>query len=277
MARQPRTPKTESTALVSWDEELARQAEAAAAQEANTGGGQFFQLRAGVLSFNDSPLPNNEMAVIIADSILENVWYEEAFDADNPSPPTCFAFGRDEPTLAPHASVLAAGQSPENCTACADCPMNEWGSADKGRGKACRNGRRLALLSAGVFSPDGRLKAVDAETLQSSQIAFMKLPPTSIRGYATFVKQVAGALKRPPHGVITKIKVVPDAKTQFKVLFEPLANVPNELMAVAMQRHEEAKKLIDFPYMLGGEEEEEKPAPKTAKGKPAATRKYTRR
>lgn len=291
MARTPRTPKADhpdesaSTALVNWDEELARQAEIAAAQEANTGGGQFFSLKAGVLTFNDSALPNNEMAVIIVDSIAENVYYEEAYDPDNPVPPTCFAFGRDD-SIAAHKTVFDADQVPENSPTCADCPMNQWGSADKGRGKACRNGRRLALLSAGVFKPDGRLDVIDAESLKSSQIAFMKLPPTAINPYGTFVKQVAGALKRPPHGVITKIKVVPDAKTQFRVLFEPIMNVPNSLMGVTMQRHGEAQKVIEQPYMLERDEPPAKPepkgrgrqasAPKTAPAASGRSRKYSR-
>jgi len=38
----------QTTALVKWEEELARQADAAAAQEASTGGGQFFSLRGGI-------------------------------------------------------------------------------------------------------------------------------------------------------------------------------------------------------------------------------------
>ena len=39
------TKKTQTTALVKWDEELAKQAEIAAGMEANTGGGQFFSTK----------------------------------------------------------------------------------------------------------------------------------------------------------------------------------------------------------------------------------------
>lgn len=281
-ARQRAKPaESESTALVNWDEELARQAEIAAAQEANTGGGQFFGLRGGILTFNDAPLPNNEVAVVILDSILENVYYEGDYDPENPAPPTCFAHGRDDTTIAPHDLVKAAGQVPEGGEdGCSGCPMNEWGSADKGRGKACRNTRRLALLAAGVFAPNGAFKMADGDELQKGAIAFMKLPVTSVRGYATFVKQVAGALKRPPHGIITKIKVVPDVKSQFKVLFEPMQPLSGAVLGAVMQRHEEAKKVIDFPYMLDTAEPE--PAPQargraTPKGKAAAAPKTTGR
>jgi hypothetical protein len=80
------------------------------------------------------------------------------------------------------------------------------------------------------------------------------------------VKQVAGTLKRPPHGVFALVKVVPDAKSQFRVLFEVIDKVPNELMGVIMQRHKEVQSLIDFPYQI--DTEEAKPKAKPQKGKP---------
>lgn len=270
-------PASKSNALVKWDEELAKQAEVAAGMEANTGGGQFFSLRSGILSWQDAPLPNNQMAVVILDSILENVFYEGKYDPDTPQSPTCFAFGREEKTLAPHTIVIEAGNA--QCGAsglCDGCEMNEWGSSDVGRGKACRNTRRLAMIPAGTFNQAGKFELIDDEEhFASTAIGFMKLPVTSVKGYASFVKQVAGALRRPPFGIVTKVKVVPDPKSQFKVVFEPIMNLPDELMSAIMQRHEEAKSTIDFPYQPN--DEEAPPPPKRgsrAAAKPARGRKY---
>lgn len=265
------------TEIVKWDEELEKQAEIAAGMEANAGGGQFFSMKAGVLSWQDAPLPNNQMAVIILDSILENVFYEGEYSPDNPQGPICFAFGRDDKTIAPHKVVFENGT--QQCTVCVDCPMNEWGSADKGRGKACRNTRRLAMIPAGTFKTDGKFELFDdVEHLSSAGIGFMKLPVTSVKGYASFVKQVAGALRRPPFGIATKVKVVPDAKTQFRVLFEPLLKLPDEVMGTIMQRYEEAKAVIDFPYRIGDEDGETPLPPKrgrtTAKPIKIKGRKY---
>lgn len=271
-------PASKSTALVKWDEELAKQAEVAAGMEANTGGGQFFSLKSGILSWQDAPLPNNQMAVVILDSILENVFYEGKYDPDTPQGPTCFAFGREEKTLAPHTIVIEAGNA--QCGAsglCDGCEMNEWGSSDVGRGKACRNTRRLAMIPAGTFNQADKFELIeDEEHFASTAIGFMKLPVTSVKGYASFVKQVAGALRRPPFGIVTKVKVVPDPKSQFKVVFEPIMNLPDELMSAIMQRHEEAKSTIDFPYQPN-DEEAAPPPPKRgsrAAQKPARDRKY---
>jgi hypothetical protein len=273
MARASKT--STSKAITTWDEELAKQAEVAADMESSSATGQFFSLKGGMLSWNDAPLPGNQMAVVILDSIIENTYYQEAYDPDSPSGPSCFAFGRDEKTMGPHDQVVALGlnQSPD----CDSCPMNQWGSADKGRGKACRNSRRLAMIPAGSFSRSGEFELIDdLEHYETADVGYMKIPPTSITGYATFVKQTAGALRRPPHGIITKVRVVPDSKSQFKVVFEPIMNVPNELMGAIMKRNGEAKSLIDFPYQPNDVEEQPK---KQARGKvqkqtPARSRKY---
>lgn len=269
------TKKTQTTALVKWDEELAKQAEVAAGMEANTGGGQFFSTKGGVLSWQDAPLPGNQMAVVILDSVLENVFYEGRYDPDVPQGPTCFAFGREEKTMAPHQLVIDAGN--EQCGAsglCAGCPMNEFGTAEVGKGKACRNTRRLGMIPAGTFNAAGKFELnEDEDHYETTAVGFMKLPVTSVKGYASFVKQVAGALRRPPFGIVTKVKVVPDPKSQFKVVFEPIMNLPDELMGAIMKRHEEVKSTIDFPYQPA--EEETAPAPKRgsrAAAKPVAKR-----
>ena len=256
--------KNEKNLPANWDEELARQAQVAAGMENSTATGQFFSLRGGNLSWNDAPLPNNQMAVIIVDSILENVYYEGRFDPDTPQSPTCFAFGRDEKEMCPHNSVVENGS--QQSDACSSCEMNQWGTAVTGRGKACRNVRRLAMIPAGILE-NGKFKIFEEDDhFESTAIGFMKLPVTSVKGYAAFVKQIAGALKRPPHGIITRVSVVPDSKSQFKVVFEPIMSVPNELMSTVMKRHEEAQSVIDFPYTLDDGSEPEPPK-KGVKGK----------
>lgn len=248
------------TAVAKWDEELARQAAIAKGMEDSTASGQFFSTKGGILQWNDAPLPGNQMAVVILDSILENVFYEGKYDPDNPQGPTCFAFARVENELQPHKIVVEANNHQHSH--CDGCPMNEWGSAETGRGKACRNTRRLGMIPAGTLDEAGKLKLFDdPDHFKSAAVGYMKLPVTSVKGYASFVKQIAGALKRPPFGIATRVKVIPDPKNQFRVVFEPIMNLPDELMEVILKRHEEVKSSIDFPYTPF--EEEEAPAPRS--------------
>ena len=258
---------------MNWDEELAKQAQVAAGMEESVATGQFFGLKGGLLTWNDSPIPGNQMAVIIIDHILENVYYDGRFDPDTPQAPTCFAFGRDDKTMAPHKVVMEAGANKDS--ECSECELNQWGSADTGRGKACRNVRRLAMIPAGTLDGSKFKMFDDAAHFENASIGYMKLPVTSVKGYAGFVKQVAAALKRPPHGIITKVSVVSDPSTQFKVIFEPLMEVPNELMRTIMKRNEEVRAVIEFPYTLDDNTEQNGKGRGGAKKPPAKTkRKY---
>lgn len=231
---------------VTWEEELAKYAKEESAQEANAGGGTFFSTRAGQLALNGVPFAGNQVACVVLDAVLENVYYEGDYDPDAPQPPKCFAFGRDEAEMAPHEAV---GQNAE-AEACADCPKNKWGTADKGKGKACRNVRRLALIPAGTIDQETGVFAPfkDPKKLEQAEIAYLKLAVMSVKGYANYVKQVAGAFSRPLWAMYTLVKVVPDPKAQHKTLFTALGKVPDELIPVLKQRHQAAGTTIEFPY-----------------------------
>lgn len=263
--------KPQSTTLVKWDEELAKYAEASASMEANSGGGQFFSTKNGILSWQDAPVKDNQMAVIILDSIIEHVYYEGAYNPNVLQSPSCFAFGRGDKSLTPHAAVISVG-TPQH-DKCEGCPHNEFGTAKLGKGKACRNIRRLGVIPAGNFAANGKFEFFpDPDHYTTTPVGFLKLPVTSVKGYSSFVKQIVGALKRPPFGVITKVKVVPDHNDQFKVTFEPIIPVPDNLLGVILQRHEEVKSTIDFPYTLEEKAAGNKIAPKNTPKR--AVRKY---
>ena len=258
---------SKSKEIANWDEELAKYAQEASAMEANSGGGQFFGLQSGILSWDGGAMPGNQMLVIILDHIFETVFYDGPYNPDTPQSPVAFAFGRVQEELRWHENSHEdfAGKL------CSESEVCEWGSADTGKGKAARETRRLAMIPAGVINRNGDIELnEDPEFYKSSQIGFMKLPVTSVKGFAGFVKQVSGTLKRPPFGVFTKVSVVPDAKTQFKVVFEAIDPVDNALMDAIMNRVKEVREVIDFPYQR--EEVSEVPV-KSAKKKPVVKKK----
>lgn len=269
-----------TTAVTNWEEEMAQQAKIAAAQEANVGGGSFFSTRAGVLSVDGQSIPNNEMAVLIIDGILENVWYPGKFDPDEMSPPACFAFGRDDEDMTPHEAVVANGTAQSKM--CKGCEKNEWASSDTGRGKACSNRRRLALLPAGTFDKrTGEFTPMEGDVgshISKTEMRYLKVPPTSIGAYAAYVKQLAAGLHRPPHTVVTRISLHPHPKKQFEIRFEAVPwgqtkdeVFPTALLGAVMERHKQERELIEFPYQPGSAD----PAPK--KEAPKTTgRKFTR-
>lgn len=234
--------------VVKWEEELARLAGEAEASVAGIGGGSFFSLRNGQLSYGGQALPGNKAAAVVLDFVNENVFYESRFDPDTPTGPKCYAFGRDAAKMCPFDGV----EEPVHAN-CKECPNNAWGSSDTGRGKACRNVMRLALIPAGTYRPEkGEYELFsDAKQFQDAGLAFLKLPVTSVKAWGTYVKQLAGVMKTPPLGVVTGIRVVPDGKTQFRVEFEPLAKLPAAVIPAVLERHREAAASIEFPYQMG--------------------------
>jgi hypothetical protein len=281
MARKP-TGQATGTAVANFDEELARQAEQYKKQEESSGGLPFFSVRGAVLTFAGNPIPNNEVAVIVADFMLENAYYDEEFDSDSPQPPACFAFGRDESDMSPHSVCVAAGTNQND--ACGKngqpgcCQWNEFGSADKGRGKACKNTRRLVLLPVpGTFDGRGKFELTEgvdhAEFVAKAGFGFYRLPVTSVKGFANFVNQVANVFHLPPHAMFTRMSVVPDASDQFKVIFEPICKAPRELLPQIMARHHEAVGIIETPYPPKndrGSAPRSRASTRTATKKPAA-------
>jgi hypothetical protein len=196
--------------------------------------------------------------VIIAGFGFENAYYVDDFDPDDPKSPVCFAFAKEEDgedDMAPHPD-----SAEPQAKACADCEHNEWGSADKGRGKACKNIRRLALLSA---------KPLTEEAMLKGEIAVLKTPVTSVKGWKNYAHTIATVHNRPPFAVVTQLGAVPDPKSQFKLTFEHMANVEDEGVFNAIEkRRQSGLEALCIPYQPN----EEKPA-KPVRGKAAAAKK----
>jgi hypothetical protein len=228
--------KKPGTAVAKWDEALAARAQAAKKTEESVGTGSFLSTKGGILAYMGNPVPGNKLNVIILDAIMENQFYEGDYDPNNPQSPVCYAFGRDEDEIAPHEKVEAP-----QADQCKGCPNNEWGSAEKGRGKACKNIRRLGMITEDML--DG-----GAEAIEDAETAFMKLPVTSVKAWAGYVNQLA-ATNKPPLAFVTEISVVPDANSQFKVQFKVIEEIDDgELLGALLHKADVVEELIAFPY-----------------------------
>lgn len=234
-----------------WEQQLATAAAQGAEAEAATGGSKMFSVKGGVLAFAGMPVKGNTMQCVVADSIFENAYYGESYDPDHPLPPICYSYSRDGKDMEPHA------ESPEKQHGdCTTCPHNQWGSAEKGKGKACKNTRRLLIIPATATE--------DPATVRKADYGFLKLPVTSTVGWANYVKALAASYKRPPFGVITEIGVVPDPKTQFKVTFNAVDPIKDpQVGAAIMELRDMRRTELEAPYPK--KDADEKPAKKTGK------------
>ena len=241
----------QSTAMVSWEDKLRGLAKKAVETEASVAVGQFLSIKGGTLSFGGNPFPGNKMDAIIAHSVLENAYYGVRYDPDNPAPPLCYAFGDDNDEMKPHPDVTE-----QQHATCKGCPMNEFKTAKNGKGKACKNIRRLAILA-----PSNPLTV---DSIKKAELAFMKVPVTSVKSWATYVRTIEALRHRPPSVVITEISVVPDPKTQVKVNFAHKLDLKPDLGEAVLERLDQIEKDTVFAYPKA-EAPDEKPAPKNAR------------
>lgn len=246
------------TAVANIDERWAQDAQRAAEAEPLQSG-TWLSAKGGQLAIGDEVLPGAQAALIVLDSISENTFYQGRYDAENPMPPICYALGRDGEEMFPHIESMKKDQSyfmPQHIVGgqiagCDGCPMNEWGSADQGRGKACQNRRRLAVIPAGYYQPKRGSRDMDLhlftepEHFQRAEVAFFKLSVTSVKNWANYVHQLASVHRRPPHGVVTQLRIVPHQQFQYEAIFEPIELVPNELAEIIIGRHDD---MIKQPF-----------------------------
>lgn len=125
----------------------------------------------------ESPDMEKEIVGVIVDHHAVNAYWAEAYSGQNVQPDCASMDGKI-------GEVYATGEKKP----CNNCPFNEWGSADDGRGKACKNMRRIYILREGELFP-----------------VLLTLPPTSLKNFSSYVaKRVVGRGKR-TSAVITKV------------------------------------------------------------------------
>jgi hypothetical protein len=239
-----------------WEKEMAAHAQQYAEAEAATGGGAWLSIRAGQLSFQGTPLPDSQLECVVLDYRFENTWYGGVpFDADNPRPPHCFAIAKVEGDLAPHQD----SHDPQH-QQCKGCVQNEFGTSDRGKGKACKNIRRLALLHSDYLK--------SPQTIADAPVVFLKVPPTSLTGWANYVKKISNVLGKPPYAVVTRVTVSPDQKVQVRVDFDVASEIRDKkLLGAIFAKRGDAQGNLDLPYQWT-DPEEKKPRRRAEKKTP---------
>src|SRR5687767_3252451 len=249
MAKTLTVKPQKSQQLTTWEEQLAQDAKDIAATEDVTG--RFISCRGAAFHYHGTKL-ENPLQVIVLDHILENAYYEGDFDPDQPASPVCFALDRDVKDMKPH-DLSVKKQHPT----CAGCPRNEFGTAERGKGKACKNVRRLAIMLPGQL-----------DNAATADIAYLKPPVTSVKEWSKYVNGLSSAMNRPPYSMVTEITNSSDPKTQFKLTFKAAGTIDMEkYFTSVINKRKEVMQTIMFPYQPQATKTEEET-------KPARRRKY---
>lgn len=219
--------RSKTTLPVNYEEQLAREASDITKRIAAPSGDRI-RFNANRAFITPDGIEGETLEVVIVDFMSSNLFYEGAFDRDNPQPPACFAIG-PEPTL-----LVPSPNSPvKQADTCSACPNNQFGSASNGKGKACKNTRLLALMPA---------SAIDSEEGEAP-IWIMSVPPTSLKAFDSFVHSLAVKHKTVPIGVVTEITLDP-ANTFASPRFRVVRPLQGKELGTFMPRREEASQRL---------------------------------
>lgn len=257
--------KQPGKALVNWEEKFAGLAKDSM-KGIDIPTAKWLSIKSGVLTYGGAEVPDNELRCIIVGYTYENQFYVGRFDPSNPSSPVCYAFGLDSKhkDLEIHPDV-AEPQS----DSCATCPYNEYESDPAGgKGKACKNVLRLALIAES-----------DLEDLDAAEVVYLKVPTTSVKNFNYFaVKTLKTGLKRPLWSVLINLSVEPDEKNAVGVNFAFVEKIEeneyfnDDSFEKLEAMSESTMETIGFPYAANVERETrpaKKPVGKGVKGKVA--------
>jgi hypothetical protein len=215
--------------------ELAREAKDAAAEERPSI--SKLSTAGGMLRYGGNQVPNNSLDVIILAAVHRNVYYEGRYNPNDIKNPNCFSLSDSGDDMTPHENVTA----PMNPT-CKGCKFDEWKSdPNGGKGKACKQSRRLIIIPAGA--------AESVEAVQKAEMAILDLPVTSAKNYANFVNGLNATAQVPPWAAVANVTVVPDPKTQFSVKLTPLRIAGDgDVLKALKKRVDDAIRIGLTPY-----------------------------
>lgn len=172
------------------------------------------------INLPDGTKTDGPLELVIVEFVTMHNFYAGRFDKDNIVPPDCFAIGTDPKNMVPSPN----SPNPQ-AKDCQSCPMNAWGS--EGKGKACKNGRKLAVLP-----PDA-----DADT----DMWTLGVSPTALKNFDGYVASVVRTFGLPPVGVVTTVGLS-DAVDYPQLQFSDAK--PNEGVAVHFSRQAEGRELL---------------------------------
>lgn len=144
--------------------------------------------------------------VVLLDFINNNQFYAKQYVKGSNDAPDCWAQAWNIDDLAPDPKLV---EEPVSKT-CAECPMNEFGSAPNGSGKACKNNRRVAFMLPN--DPDN--------------IYIIKISPTGVGPFDTLMNKLASN-NVPMCKIMMEMGFNPN-KEYPSVVFEPVDEVSDK-------------------------------------------------
>lgn len=186
--------------------------------------GNVIRTKGKIFTLPDGSTHPGPMRAVILDFKSFNSYFEGQYNPNNPQKPACYAVG-DLATLTPSAKAPN-----RQADACAGCPMNQWGTAPGGgKGKACKNQYKLALIPADMETPDPQ------------KLYTLNVSPTGMKAFDAFVRAAAKNFDALPLRVAVDIGFDPN-QAYPTLTFGNLAL--NDNLGVALSLMDQAQEML---------------------------------
>jgi hypothetical protein len=181
-----------------------------------TGGGLAFEVPG---DDEDNPDMEKEIVGVIVDHHPVNAFWQDKYSGQN-NPPTCSSMDGSK------GIDIETGE----VKPCNSCPYNQWGTAEDGRGKACKNMHRVYIKRSDELFP-----------------ILLTLPPTSLKNFSNFLaKRVLGKGRKSAE-VLTRVTLKKATSSQgiaySQAAFSVAGILPAEL-AEEMKKYAEQIKTL---------------------------------
>ena len=182
-----------------------------------SGGGLVFEVPG-----DDPENPDTEKVIrgIIVHHHAVNAWWKEAYTGGNAAPDCASLDGK-----------LGVDMVTGETKRCDTCPFNQFGSADNGNGKACKNGHRIYILREGEMLP-----------------LMISLPPTSLKALKDYLAKRLIMKGIRPVDVITEISLAKeknaDGISYSKCVFKKAGELSPEQKALSYAASDFVKSIV---------------------------------
>ncbi len=194
--------------------------------------GNFISFRGGTIKLGGNVI-QSPMPVILLAHGYERNYFIKPFNPDVMDTPDCYSFDNVQPhekSPVPQSDL------------CTSCRMNQFGSASNQKGKACKEGARLAFIHAD--------HAQSAEQIAAAPVMQARLSVLNSKGFRSYVENVFDAENRPTWMSISELTCVPDSHSQYAVSFAPVVlDADDNILDAIAGRVPEAEKLLVTPYV----------------------------
>jgi hypothetical protein len=247
------TAATKAVVVSNWREKaaasIAKSKEVAAKLPQSSGNRLSFKGGAITLAGNrlDNPLP-----LVILSYGYERTYYSAMYQPDVYASPDCYSLDGVKP-----AGNAAVPQSER----CAICRLNEFGTAQNGKGKACKEGAVFAAIHADALESPERVRAAQIITGAPSVL--------NSKGFRSYVDALLP--NGPIWGVVTMLTNEVDPRTQYALSYQATVFEQDDAtMDAIASRLDEAERELSKGYTVP----EEQPAKAKAVAAPARKRKF---